>query len=197
MKARKYHLKIAKPKESAPKTRAMAWRTDSKTCLTPQERGKAQHNQACTKLVPPERGKAQHNQACAKLVPPERGKAQHNQQRAWKGSKTPPEMRLHLTMKLSPDVYTLKDWNSPQSLRLRYQRHQTLPLRPNTNLSPLLTRHTPRYLPLSRCSPWKYAMKCNACVPKKLPGIEQEHLQGSKQHSIWGCIYKDNAWRSS
>ena len=180
MKAWKDHLKTAKPKESAPKTRATARRTDSKTCLTPQERGKAQHSQAC-----------------AKLVPPERGKAQHNLQRAWKGSKTPPEKQLPLTMQLSPDVCTLKDWNSPQSLRLRYQRHQTLPLRPNTNLSPLLTRHTPRYLPLSRCSPWKYAMKCNACVPKKLPGTEQEHLQGSKQHSIWGCIYKDNAWRSS
>jgi len=62
MKARKDHLKIAKPKESAPKTRATARRTDSKTCLTPQERGKAQHSQACAKLVPPERGKAQHNQ---------------------------------------------------------------------------------------------------------------------------------------
>jgi len=34
-------------------------------------------------------------------------------------------------------------------------------------------------------------------VPKKLPGIEQEHLQRSKQHSIWGCIYKDNALGSS
>ena len=46
MKARKDHLEIAKPKESAPKTRATARRTDSKTCLTPQEGGRAQHSQA-------------------------------------------------------------------------------------------------------------------------------------------------------
>ena len=116
-----------------------------------------------------------------------------------KNSKTPPEMQLPLTMQLSPDVCILKDWNSSQSLHLRYQRQQTLTLRPNTNLSnlsPLLTRHTPRYLPLSRCSPWKYAMKCNACM-RNASRYEQEHLQESKTQCKWGYIYKDNACKSS
>ena len=99
-------------------------------------------------------------------------------------------MRLHLTMKLSPNVCTLKDWNSPQSLRLRYQRHQTLPLRPNTNLSPLLTRHTPRYLPLSRCSPWKYAMKCNACVPKSFQVQNKSICKGRNSTTYEGAYTK-------
>ena len=52
MKARKDHLKIAKPKEPAPKTRATARRTDSKTCLTPQERGKGSTQPSMCKAGP-------------------------------------------------------------------------------------------------------------------------------------------------
>jgi len=107
MKAIKDHLEIAKPKESAPKTRATARRTDSKTCLTPQERGKAQHSQAC-----------------AKLVPPERGKAQRNQQRAWESSRNSPWNAA------PPHYATLPRCVHTQSLNLSLRPNkQSLPLR--------------------------------------------------------------------
>ena len=71
-------------------------------------------------------------------------------------------MQLPLTMQLSPDVCTLKNWISPPRFTISPPKVQETPI---NNLSPLLTKHTSRKLPLSRCSPWKYAMKCkHACL---------------------------------
>src|SRR6185437_4335446 len=77
-------------------------------------------------------------------------------------------------MQLSPDVCTLKDWN----------------LHNLSKFSPLLTRHTSRKLPLPRCSPWKYVMKCSACVPKSFQVQNKSICKGRNSTAYEGAYTK-------